>query len=240
MKTKEDKYEKYIKQIKNEDRFSRRWFIIFAILIVSLSAFFAIKSSNAIEKKNETITEQTTEIKTREDLLLVKDSVFKVLKGDVETIKEKVDTTKLDSTALKAFKNVYENLITYSDNSTTVVRYYKRKKDDPKIEKTIQRMNFYLNERPVEDDDGEIKVNSIWYGDSVDINKVRALATELIKTNNDFKFIKNFKLGRGYEWKVKAIEIGYEENLDDLPTITNENDIEKWIGFNNEALLEFN
>ncbi len=229
METKEDKYEKYIKQIKKEDRFSRRWFILFAILVIVLSTFFAIKSSNTIERKNRTITEQTTEIEAREGLLLAKDSVFKILKSDVETIKKKVDTTKIDSNALKAFNNVYENVIKYSKNGATVVRYYKRKNDDPKIEKIIQRMNYYLNKRPVENDNGKTKVNSIWYGDSVDISKVRALAKELIKTNNEFKFIKNFKLGKGYEWKIKAIEIGYEENLDDLSTITNEEDIEKWI-----------
>lgn len=213
----EDKYEKYLEQIKKKDRKS---LILFSLIFIS------ILTLNTAGKISKTINTQNQEIQVREDLLITKDSILETIKNDVKEVYSKIDTTSLDSNALKSFKNVWDNVIKYSEDTSIIIKYNNYKNDDPKIEKILKEMNFYITKKII--DNSNLKVNSIWYGDSVDIKKIKLLTKKLITTNNNFKLIKNFKSNTKSDWKMKTIEIKFEKNLDTLPTIKNNQDIEKW------------
>ncbi len=221
MTNNDDKYEKYLEQIKSKDKKS---FILFSIIFISLIIFISVLTFNTIGKVSKTIHTQDQEIQIREDLLMTKDSILQTIKNDVKKAYSEIDTSKIDSKSLKSFKNVWDNVIKYSENTNTLLKYYIHKNDDPNIERIIYDMDFYVTKSLIKN--SEMKVNAIWYGDSVDTKKVKLLAKKLIETNNNFKLIKNFESKDNSSWQRKTIAIKFEDNLDSLPTIHNELDIE--------------
>lgn len=184
----------------------------FCVILIYLT-FKIFDNKNAIKQKNNEIS--------------IRDSVYNELKEDVLiTLKDILDSKKviIDSATRNKVQRMETNIqklpeIIFQGDST-VVRYYKRTNDDPIISSIIKEMGFYLNVRPLVSDNGMHKVNVIYYGDSVKVEEVELLSYQLLKSDNEFKNILNFKLPKDYKWKINAIELGYNAKYDTLPSLT--------------------
>ncbi|WP_420572712.1 hypothetical protein [Kordia sp.] len=122
------------------------------------------------------------------------------------------------------------NRITNNVSDNTIVRYYKRKADSPKIKLLIQSMkdpSFTLNLKNVTNDDGRTKVNTIYYSKNVDKDELSDLVEGLLSIGVDIKNIKPFTATNGYEWKNSVIEIGYEATTSVTKSIT-KSDLSKY------------
>ena len=231
MENKEDKYSHYLKDIEKKERSSVRRSIILSSLSVLIAVFLIYFSLQSLKEKNTTIESQSTEIMAKNTELMTKDTIYEELRQDVlETFHELTDSSgnRLDSATMQKIRKTEEKIsklpkIIFEGNET-VVRYYERKNDDPRIKEIINQLGFYLNRRPLErkDSDLENTVNTISFGDSVKLEEVERLAKELIKTTNSFRELVNWDLPRALKWKNKAIEIGYERRYENNPVLTNQ------------------
>lgn len=127
------------------------------------------------------------------------------------------------------------NRITNNISDHTIVRYYKRKADGSRIERLIQGMKnprFNLNIKQVANDNGNRKVNTIWYGAVVNKDEVFQLVDHLIGIGVHIKNVKEFDNPKTKDWKSEAIEIGYERVATTTKDVT-QNDLLKYKSGNN-------
>lgn len=222
----EEKYQKYLDDIDRKEKNSFKRLALLSLIPISIALFFTYQSVRTIDEKDSAI-----EVKSNE--ILLRDSVYNELKDDVlKTFTSLKDSNKvqIDSVTRGEIERTEQKLKnlpqTMSESGPTIVRYYKRKSDNSAISNSIEELGFYLNVRPVSNDTANISVNVIFYGDSVKKEEVKKLALELLKTDNNFREIVNYKLSEDYKWKIKAIEIGYDSKYDNYPKLSIE-DVEK-------------
>lgn len=106
-----------------------------------------------------------------------------------------------------------------------VVRYY-RHKPDGKSAYELEKLGYYIHERPVDPKFEKYQSNAIFFGDSVAQKDIQIVAFTLLKEGLPIKVIKPSKFGDS--WKSKSIEIGTDTTLISLPTL------------NFEAIQKFN
>jgi hypothetical protein len=84
-----------------------------------------------------------------------------------------------------------------------LVTYYPKASDGDSVAGTLQQLAYpYKEEAPV----NQLPTNSIWFGDAVPIDDVRAIAGALIKAGVRLTAVRRFKNGSGS--KLKMIEVG--------------------------------
>lgn len=84
-----------------------------------------------------------------------------------------------------------------------VVTYYPKASDAQTVSRTLQGLAYPYREEPPQN---EAPTNSIWFGDAVPINDVKAIANALITAGVRLTAVRRFKDGSGS--KLKMIEVG--------------------------------
>lgn len=97
-----------------------------------------------------------------------------------------------------------------------VIRYY-RHKPDGKSAYELEKLGYYIHERPVDQKFEKYQSNAIFYGDSVQLQDIQIVAYTLLKEGLPIKEIKPSKFGDS--WKSKSIEIGTDTTLFTQPTL---------------------
>ncbi|WP_194767493.1 LytR C-terminal domain-containing protein [Tamlana sp. I1] len=129
-------------------------------------------------------------------------------KGINNTLRQKINLIQAEVNNIKAIAR-----------DTIVVRYYKRKADGNLVEKAIRSINdpsFHINYRKVPNDDGQNKVNTLYFGKNLNKKYVDVLYNKLIENNVQIEYLKPFLSARGFEWKQNAIEIGFEKTASNI------------------------
>lgn len=232
---------------KKDKRYNYIILVITLIMITVIATIVIInyetkakKSAALIAQNEDTIEEnkimiaklKTKEIENRQ--LREQDSIrtdsikrlVKTLRQELSIIrKELAKGNGFSSNQAVVIANLNEaqdrlNQITNNISDNTIVRYYKRKADGDRIVNMIQNMkdpSFRLNVKDVPNDNGYIKVNTLWFGTDVNRVEVAKLLEALKKINVRINNVKEFDNPKTKEWKKAAIEIGYEP----LNTVTN-------------------
>ena len=98
-----------------------------------------------------------------------------------------------------------------------VIRYYRHPPDGNSAYE-LEKLGFYIHERPVEDQYEDFQSNAIFYGDSVATRDLQLVAYTLLKAGLPIKVIKPSRFGDS--WKSRSIEIGTDTTLVAQPTLS--------------------
>jgi hypothetical protein len=218
-----DDYNKYLRQIEKKEKKSLKRLLILLSIPVILAIvliFYSIESIGEVNQKNVELEMRNERVRKNVATTLheIEDELAHLQK---DTSKIKQDTI-LRKDIQKVKNKIHKLSRIVEVRNPTIVRYYKRSADDPAISRHIQDLGFDLNIRPVDSNSGPNKVNTIWFGDSVNLGDVEILAEEFLTTSNELYDIKAFEKADGYEWKNKSIEIGFERNLTSNVPLTNQ------------------
>ncbi|WP_298520966.1 hypothetical protein [uncultured Kordia sp.] len=225
---------------KKDKRYNYMILVITLIMITVIATIVIINYENKVKKsqaqiaQNEDVIEANeimiAKLKTKEienKQLREKDSVrtdsitqlVTTLRKELSIIKKEIAKNNgSNSNQALVLTNINLaqdklNQITNNISDNTIVRYYKRRADGNRIESLIQNMknpSFRLNLKDVPNDNGRVKVNTLWFGADVNRVEVSKLLDALKRINVRITNVKEFDNPKTKEWKKGAIEIGYE------------------------------
>ncbi len=101
--------------------------------------------------------------------------------------------------------------------SDVVIRYYQKDKDGRKIY-TLEKLGFYIHERPTSERFDDFASNAIYYGASVSAIDIKMVTYTLMQNGVDIKVIKPSQFSE--DWKSQSIEIGTDDTAINAPSIT--------------------
>lgn len=193
---------------------------IISIIVIGLMVFAGLylNSLRVEGLKQEQAREDGELLMEQQTKLVVEDS----LRKELARVQGKLEKIKIAATDNNDLADELDKLDIELDRKNVIpVHYYKRKKDKDVVYdvlKSIPNVNFELQLVEVYGDGGEHSVNTLYVGEDVDSKAVailqRTLQSKGMKLNQE-----PFVSIRGFEWKKKAIEIGYERD----PSIPNKN-----------------
>ncbi len=203
--------------------------IIIAGLIIFTTLFLYniyVKKQKSIDNKLfiERSNEQIKLIEIKDSILYTKsvnkeDSIKKALKQikiEIAKIKQASENNLSVIQQIDSLQSKVDKVVITLAVDTIIVRYYKRKADGNSVEKTVSSIksppNYYLHIREASNDDGSNTVNTMYYGKNLKQEYVDILYKKLLKNDINITQLKPFLSARGFEWKGKAIEIGYEKS----------------------------
>ncbi|MEM6686603.1 MAG: hypothetical protein AAF617_12550 [Bacteroidota bacterium] len=245
--------EETIADVRQKDK---RYNFIVLVVVVLMIAFIVtvvlydqqIRKSNNIIQKNEITIDQLKTKEIENERLRRQDSIrtdsitqlVSILNKELSEIRKELaknTTVSNDKTVVLTNVNLAQdklNRITNNISDNTIVRYYKRLADGDGIEELIENMknpSFRLNIFDVKEDDGRVKVNTVWYGSEVNKDEVYQLTRQLLKIGVRIKNIKEFDNPKTKTWKKAAIEIGYEATRN--TSVVTRSDLTKYKSDNN-------
>lgn len=97
------------------------------------------------------------------------------------------------------------------------IRYYKHAPDG-KSAYALQKLGYYIHERPVDPSYEKFQSNAIYYGDSVGLMDVQMVAYTLLKQGLPLKVITKSRFGDN--WKARSIEVGADSTVLSNRTLT--------------------
>lgn len=119
---------------------------------------------------------------------------------------------------LKSYEqDVLANLPAHKSRNDITIRYYHHAPDGSSAY-SLQRLGYYIHERPVEPGYEAFQSNAIFYGDSVAIEDVQIVAYTLLEEGLPIKTIKKSRFSS--DWKARSIEIGADSTLVSKPTLS--------------------
>ncbi len=237
-----------IAEVRKKDKRYNFITLIVSVLVIALVSSLIIYSQHEKNKANEKVIQQykmelIENVRLRAQDSLRTDSITELvttLRKELDEIERGLNNqSNITTSVVQNNINLAQdklNLITNNISDNTIVRYYKRKADDSRIERLIQSMkkpSFRLNIKQVPNDDGRQKVNTIHYGKNVNKEEVYQLVKQLMNIGVEIKNISPFKEVAGYTSKDGSIEISYE-STNKVVSIT-QSDIVKY-NIKNEAV----
>lgn len=121
--------------------------------------------------------------------------------------------------ALKArYKDQVLSKVPANKARTDIVLRYYRHPPDGNSAFALEKLGFYIHERPVDPKYADFQSNAVFYGDSVRLEDIQLVTYTLLSEGLPIKVIKPSKFGDS--WKAKSIEIGTDTALTDQPTLT--------------------
>ncbi|MEQ8581672.1 MAG: hypothetical protein RIC30_18000 [Marinoscillum sp.] len=98
-----------------------------------------------------------------------------------------------------------------------VIRYYQHAPDGNSAY-ALQKLGFYIHERPVDPELANYQSNAIYFGENVKLEDIQIVTFTLLSEGLPVKLIKPSRFGDS--WKSNAIEIGTDTTLINQPTLT--------------------
>lgn len=98
-----------------------------------------------------------------------------------------------------------------------VIRYYQHAPDGNSAY-ALQKLGFYIHERPVDPELANYQSNAIYFGENVKLEDIQIVGLTLLSEGLPVKLIKPSRFGDS--WKSNSIEIGTDTTLINQPTLT--------------------
>lgn len=130
----------------------------------------------------------------------------------------KISTDQYFKNLIADYKaDVLSNLPPNKARTDIVIRYYRHPRDGNGAY-ALDKLGYYIHERPVNPKYEKFQSNAIYYGDSVKLKDLMIVGYSLLKEGVPIKVIKPSKFGDS--WKSRSIEIGTDTTLLKLPNLT--------------------
>jgi len=138
-----------------------------------------------------------------------------------EQIEEEGETKDFFDQLMSGYKEeVLSKLPAHKARTDVTLRYYHHAPDGNSAY-ALEKLGFYIHERPVDEEYADFQSNAIYIGDSVSTEDVQIVGYTLLQHGLPIKVITSSKFADS--WKSHSIEIGTDTTLVDLPTLTLEN-----------------
>lgn len=112
---------------------------------------------------------------------------------------------------------VLDSLPTHRPRKDIIIRYYHHKPDGNSAY-ALEKLRYYIHERPVDPAFASFQSNAIFYGDDVSIDDIQLVAYTLLSEGLPIKIIKLSLFHN--TWKSSSIEIGTDTTLLNTPTLS--------------------
>ena len=209
--------EERISEIEKKKRRSTIKYLIAGIVILGAFSFFYINSlfkqindKEALIKKTSQLRFYGQDIKSGE----VKDKKYNEQLLQLKNALDFLRSTTNDPFTKNGIDSILKKVnIIYRINSDTItIEYDKRIADGNMMTKVIQSMNhtaFRLEETLAKNDSNSLKVNTVYYGKSINRNILNSLIEKIQAQNIDIVDVKPFR-NKTYEWDG-VIKIFYKK-----------------------------
>lgn len=146
--------------------------------------------------------------------------------SEPETVEEPISEASGEEVSDAAF---FETLITRYQSETlsqlgskkartdVVLRYYRHPPDGTSAY-ALEKLGFYIHERPVAPEHVRYQSNAVYFGDSVRVEDIQIVSYTLLNEGLPIKVIKPSKFAGS--WKARSIEIGTDTTLLQQPTLS--------------------
>lgn len=216
------KLQERISEIEKKKRKTTIKYLIAGIVILGAFSFFYINSLFKQINDKEKLIQKTSQLQFYgEDIKSgeVKDKKYNEQLLQLKNALEFLRTTTTDPFTKNGIDSILEKVnIIYRINSDTItIQYDKRIADGDMVTKAIQSMNhtaFRLEETLVKNDSSRLKVNTVYYGKSINRNILSTLVQKIQEHNIDIVDVKPFR-NKTYEWDG-VVKIFYTEPPSEL------------------------
>ena len=175
------------------------------------------KQKEEAKKKSEGYTEEGEDPSEG----MSKDESEPANNSEAETDETTQEVSQVDSNYFGQLMAQYKNDIVQTlengkARTDVIVRYY-RHAPDGNSAYALEKLGYYIHERPVDPRYADFQSNAIYYGDSVSLEDIQIVGYTLMNEGLPIKIIKSSKFGD--TWKARSIEIGTDTTLVNQPTL---------------------